>query len=137
MKLSILIGLLVVIQVVSPLLRAAPDVKRLKADREKLSAQIEKLNSSNLTCRIDTDCTSLEMGRKPCGGAWKFLIASTKNPNLGEVKKKLAAYAKLDESYNKAAELMSDCSMAAAPEVACIEKKCRAKETAAEDLKPQ
>lgn len=131
MQASIFIGLLVS----STLAFAAPDAKKLRADRDKIATEITKLNKT-LTCKADSDCVALEMGRKPCGGPWKYLVASKKNPRMTELKKKLADHAKADEAFNKAAELMSDCSLAAAPEIACIEKTCQAKSDSSE-LKPQ
>lgn len=137
MNASIFIGLVVAVVSFAQVSSGAPDVKKLKAERDKMATDIEAASASHLTCRADSDCLSLEIGRKPCGGAWKFVVTSKSNPKLGELKKKVAALSKADEAYNKAAELMSDCSMAMAPEVACVAKKCRAKENAAEDLKPQ
>ncbi|MEK7358153.1 MAG: hypothetical protein AAB250_17030 [Bdellovibrionota bacterium] len=117
---------------------AASDVKKLRGDRDKIAAEIKTLNTS-LACRSDADCVALEMGRKPCGGPWKHLVASKKNPKLGKLKEKLATYAKADDALNKAAELMSDCSMAMAPTPVCSAKVCTTPEDSlgSESLKPQ
>ena len=129
-------GLMVVVLIASGSAFALPsEAVKLKAAREKIQAKITKLNT-DLVCKKDDDCVALAMGKKPCGGAWKFIAASRRNKKFNVLEKALGDYAKTDEAYNKAADLMSDCSMTMAPTVTCKEKKCQVT-AVAEDLKPQ
>jgi hypothetical protein len=136
MRAAMLNGLMVVVLVASSsALALSNEALKLKAAREKIQTKITKLNQ-DLTCKKDDDCVALSMGKKPCGGAWKFIAASKRNKKFDLLEKTLGDYAKKDEAYNKAAELMSDCSMTMAPTVTCKEKKCQVT-AVAKDLKPQ
>ncbi len=93
------------------------------AKRTKLSGDIAKL-ALPLKCSNDHDCAFLEMGTKPCGGPWKYILYSKKNAKIPALKKKIAEYGKLDQSYNKVSGMMSDCSMTLPPEPKCVAKVC-------------
>ena len=92
-------------------------------ERARLNDEVLRL-SQPLTCKADTDCASLAMGSKPCGGPWKFVLYSKKNTKLSSLKKKLADYNKLDQKVNESQQLMSDCSVTLEPEPKCVNKMC-------------
>jgi hypothetical protein len=93
------------------------------AQRARLNDEVLRL-SQPLKCSADSDCASLPMGSKPCGGPWKYVLYSKKNAKVPALKKKLTDYNKLDQKINEATEVMSDCSVALEPVAKCVKSVC-------------
>jgi hypothetical protein len=98
-------------------------VDKTIAQRARLNDEVLRL-SQPLTCSSDSDCASLAMGSKPCGGPWKYVIYSKKNSKVPALKKKLGDYNKLDQHVNQSQNTMSDCSMLIEPNLACVKSIC-------------
>jgi len=93
------------------------------AQRARLNDEVLRL-SQPLTCKADSDCASLAMGSKPCGGPWKFVLYSKRNSKIPALKKKLDEYNKLDQKINESQQVMSDCSVAIEPILKCEKSMC-------------
>ena len=104
-------------------LKTPPSTEKLVGERERLNAEVMRL-SQPLKCKADTDCSSLPMGAKPCGGPWKYVLYSSKNSKVPALKKKLDEYNKLDQQINEKQQVMSDCSVSLEPEPKCVKNQC-------------
>lgn len=91
--------------------------------RSEMSDEITAL-AKPLTCKTDSDCATIEMGTKPCGGPWKYLLYSKKNPKASALKKKISDYNQLDTKINEAQQTMSDCMVMMKPEPKCVNSVC-------------
>lgn len=105
------------------LAHAAGDLAKLTSKREALNNDVMRLVQP-LKCSADTDCAALEMGVKPCGGPWKYVIYSKKNSKVATLKKKLADYNALDQKINEQQQTMSDCMVSVKPSPKCVNKMC-------------
>ena len=94
-----------------------------QSEREILEKEINAL-SSDLSCEIDTDCKTVGIGSRPCGGFNYFIIYSTKSVNANKMEGLSAKYYELDEQYNLDNKFGSICSMAMPKVAACILSKC-------------
>lgn len=108
--------------------RAPKDAKTLTVEemterREVLNEEVMELTRP-LTCKSNKDCATLEMGTKPCGGPWKYVLFSKKNKKVSALKKKITDYNKIDQKINEATQVMSDCMMMLPPEPKCLNKVC-------------
>ena len=104
-----------------------PNIEKLKKEREALKNEVDALAAKG-SCKSVKDCGTFEFGMKPCGGPWSFIAYAKNNPQISNLKSKLATYASVDKRYNEATELMSDCSMTEPPEIECVKRTCKLKE---------
>lgn len=111
----------------SPASTPKVNVDQLKKERETLKNEIDALSAKG-SCKTVKDCGTFEFGLKPCGGPWSFIAYAKNNPQMSNLKSKLATYAAVDKRYNEATELMSDCSMMDPPAVECVKRVCKMKE---------
>ena len=97
----------------------------LRAQRAGLTRQIEILNET-LTCTTASDCESIEIGEKPCGGPVSYLITSQLNPNTAQMRKLAEQVGKIDKAIALSNEsgLVSDCRYLDAPKLACEKERC-------------
>lgn len=94
---------------------------------QDLNRQIDDLNAGDLSCQRDSDCTTVEVGARACGGPERFLISSNLNPDMDQVLGLADEITKQTREYNRNHEVVSICSLAVAPEVACVQSQCQEK----------
>jgi hypothetical protein len=84
-----------------------------------LDEAVKVLVEADLTCSDVSDCTSIVMGHRACGGPVYFIVSSLLNANAKEIE--VLALANRDKSYeyNKENSVVSICSMAMPPRLAC------------------
>lgn len=91
----------------------------------KLKIEIEKLAASSI-CNEESECKYVALGSKPCGGPWSYLAYST-SLNEEFLLQKVAQLNTLENEYNIAYGIISDCSVPAPPtSVECVDGKCQA-----------
>jgi hypothetical protein len=111
-----------------PAWAASPPVAPVKIDksvntRARLNDDVLRL-SQPLKCKADGDCVSIALGVKPCGGPWKYILYSKKNPKVPLLKKKVAEYNQVDQKINESQQMMSDCSKTLEPIPKCANSMC-------------
>lgn len=91
----------------------------------KLADEFDKKNR-DLSCKKTSDCEALAMGHRTCGGPDYYLIISKKNKNAKRLRQLSSEHQRLREEYLKIYQkgMMGICSVAVAPEMACVNKKC-------------
>lgn len=102
---------------------AARDPAKLKLQRDKLRREITAL-SSDRACTRDSDCATVELGSKSCGGPKEYLLYSKPNTKETLLKRRAAEYTAIDKRVNEIEQLMSDCMFVSPPGVKCVAKTC-------------
>lgn len=83
-----------------------------------------KLSTANLSCTENADCTTVEVGRKACGGPRGYYVVS-KNNDLVRLQAMSVELMSLEEEYLIKKNYVSTCEAITAPATACISNSCR------------
>ena len=90
-----------------------------------LKAATAALSAQDLSCSFNSQCVSVGVGSKACGGPTGYVIASKRNYNYGSVVT-LANNSRVNEQrYNQRWEIMSDCRVMLAPNPRCVSRLCK------------
>jgi hypothetical protein len=111
---------------------SVPATSTVDAKKQEMANVISKLaddfdkNNRDLSCKKISDCEALAMGHRKCGGPDYYLVISKKNKKAPLLRQLSSQHQKLREEYLKIHQkgMMGICSVAVAPEIACINKKC-------------
>lgn len=99
----------------------------LKQKITTVEQAIGEMNSADLSCTSDTDCTAVALGERACGGPEKYIVVSTKNSNYQSI----LFWSYYDQQhakvFNKVAGLFSICSIQMPPAGVCMQNKCSEK----------
>jgi hypothetical protein len=90
-----------------------------------LYASAKSLAREDLRCHSSNDCQVLPLGAMACGGPQDFLIASTHNQNLEEIKFLAHRTEVREHQYNLDWQVVSVCVMRMPPVASCINRYCR------------
>lgn len=94
--------------------------------REQLDRQLAEIQSfiEEGNCSSDSQCKFIPYGSKACGGPQGYLIFSS-NVDEEKLKSMVEKYSQAEASFNKANNIMSDCSIPPEPqELACEDGEC-------------
>jgi hypothetical protein len=91
----------------------------------ELQQQARALAKTDGCDRLD-QCAAAPMGAKPCGGPWTYLVYCKATTDEAALLRTLDELKRAEEAYNRAAGLMSDCSVAPQPEVRLEGRTCTA-----------
>ena len=97
-----------------------------QADRRRLARMRAAIEQSvkDLTCTDSTDCATIELGAKPCGGPWEYLLYSRIGGDEAELQRAVEAYNQLNHELNVRWGWVSDCALAHQPLPGCVEQTC-------------
>jgi len=84
-----------------------------------------KSANANLACDGDSQCEVLEVGERHCGGPSGYLVVSTINPKLAEVKAKIAQYTRAEKEMNAANPPLTCTDVPKPPSTLCKAGKCQ------------
>ncbi len=85
--------------------------------------EIENLIAAG-SCDENSDCDSLPVGKKACGGPHAYVIFST-NIDVQKLQQLVNEYTSLELEYNQKFEIVSDCAIVNPPQtIGCIDSKC-------------
>ncbi len=76
------------------------------------------------SCGNLSDCASLPLGSKPCGGPWLYLVYSKPRVHEIELQAKAIQLALYEEEYNREYHRSSMCDYAIAPNLGCVNGEC-------------
>ena len=77
-------------------------------------------------CARAEQCAAAPMGSKPCGGPRTYLVYCKATTDEAALMGALDELKRVEEEYNRAAGLMSDCAMAMPPDVRLEGRTCTA-----------
>jgi hypothetical protein len=77
-------------------------------------------------CDRADQCEAAPMGAKPCGGPRTYLVYCKATTDEAALTRALDELKRAEEEYNRAAGLMSDCSMVVPPDVRLEGRTCTA-----------
>ena len=95
------------------------DEAQLKASR----TQIENF-VADTSCSETSQCRAIELGSKPCGGAWEYLIYSDATVDPADVEAMVSDHNQLESRLNLKHGFVSDCSLPEIPTLECREERC-------------
>jgi hypothetical protein len=95
------------------------DRAQLDTWREDILAMAE-----NPVCVDSTDCRTIGLGAKPCGGPWEYLIYSVSSVDTLALAEEVANYNDFNAVLNQRYGWLSDCSVPRVPTVGCRDGKC-------------
>lgn len=81
-------------------------------------------------CMADTQCRSLPVGAKACGGPAGYLAWSTQSGDAQRIAALAAQQADAERREIEASGLRSNCALVADPGVACVAGRCQVRPTA-------
>lgn len=76
------------------------------------------------SCTDSSECASLPLGSKPCGGPWRYLVYSKTRVHEIELQAKAIQLALYEEEYNREYRRMSTCELAPTADPACVNDEC-------------
>ncbi|MFG6431625.1 hypothetical protein [Roseateles sp. LYH14W] len=76
-------------------------------------------------CRTDTQCRSLAVGAKACGGPAGYLAWSTEGTDATRLAALAARQAQAQRRENEASGMRSNCALVTDPGAACVASRCR------------
>lgn len=85
--------------------------------------QIQSANS-NLSCDNDSQCHSLGVGAKSCGGPENYLAWSSKSSDGAQLKALVEQHAAARRADNNRSGIMSNCMITSTPEATCRAGAC-------------
>lgn len=85
----------------------------------------QTLASADLSCTKTTDCVVIALGSKACGGPNGFLVASTKNATIRQIRALAKQSEALEAGFNLRYGIVSNCMVAAQPSPSCVAKVCQ------------
>ncbi len=95
-------------------------------DRATLEAMYQEIRdlTQDRTCQDTPECAALPLGSKPCGGPWTYLVYSKSTVNEVELQARVLHLGVYEAQYNEEYHVVSDCSLATAPNPACVNSVC-------------
>ena len=79
----------------------------------------------DLSCTSQTDCDTMAIGAKPCGGARGYLVYSKVTVDVNKLQDIVADVSKYEAGYNAQEGIFSDCTPArTVTELSCVDQKC-------------
>ena len=99
--------------------RIAPAPARAGGDGAATLARIERL-IGNAACRADSDCATLAIGAKPCGGPERYLVWSRAATDGRELAELASAFSQARRTAHERSGMLSDCAMVPEPAVRCV-----------------
>lgn len=85
-------------------------------------------------CTRPSQCHAIEMGSRPCGGPSEFLVYCSLSTDVKKLKTRVKAATDAEKALNATQDLMSICSVLAAPKVKLEKGVCVAEEAKPTDL---
>lgn len=82
------------------------------------------LSNSYLYCKTAKACDAIPLGSKGCGGPSDYVVVSSNNRNLPEVRYLARRTKEREEEYNRTYQGQSDCEYIEKPETDCVDHVC-------------
>lgn len=98
----------------------------LDADNAYLEARYAEIEAliSNKSAGRESQCQTMALGVKPCGGAWEYIVFSTKQTDTEELENMVCGYNAYQEAMNEEYGLFSDCAVVGPPNVVLVDGEC-------------
>jgi uncharacterized low-complexity protein len=106
----------------------------LVAEPQDLVAQVAQLEREmqrtigQASCSSDSDCNAVPVGHKPCGGPARYLVFASQATDVARLQALAARHRDASRALNVARQARSDCAIVPAPEVACVDRRCVARD---------
>ena len=91
--------------------------------RNELQKELKELVSDR-SCENSSQCKSVGIGNKSCGGYARYALYSTKNTDEKKLLEKAEIFFNLDRAFHREIKYISNCGFATAGVGACISGKC-------------
>ena len=78
----------------------------------------------DLSCQDSSDCASIGVGSKPCGGPWRYVVYSKATVDEKELMDSVADLNEYEKGYNIQEGISSDCETAPEARPGCVSGKC-------------
>lgn len=95
-------------------------------ESQRLSRELRTLIGP-AACTADSQCRSLPVGAKACGGPAGYWAWSTQGGDAERIAALAARQAEAQKKENEASGLRSNCAMAVDPGAACVAGRCQAR----------
>ena len=100
-----------------------PTFEEEQVELNNLKSEIEDLANTSV-CNETSECKSIGLGSKPCGGPWSYLIYST-SIDTEQLAQMVANYNQLEAEFNTRWGMVSDCAIVNPPlSVNCENNTC-------------
>ncbi len=96
--------------------RATDELARLRAELARLTADV--------SCRSDSECASVALGSKSCGGPEEYRVYSRPRVDETELRRLAEEYTTLDRQLDERDGIVSDCAFVVEPVTACRDGRC-------------
>lgn len=99
-------------------------ISQLATEIKQLEIQLKKA-VADPACTQNSECKSIPVGAKACGGPLYYLIYSTNNTDHEKLTMLADAIKSKQRKHNMLTEATSDCAFLMPPALACIDEQCQ------------
>ena len=124
MRVIHLLGLMAVSAAIGCVAASAPEPVSEKERLEELSREIS-LEIGTPAAQSVSECRTIGMGAKPCGGPWHYFVYSTRVADEDRLMALVESYNEVKAEPNRKAGKMSDSVSVTAPRVTLEDGVCR------------
>lgn len=105
----------------------APEASNITPEKslQDIRTLIDTLNQEDLTCSQDSDCESMPIGWRACGGPSEYIAASVIAPQHAQLASLAEFYRQKVNAQLIAQSAVGTCDFLMPPEVHCVSNKCR------------
>jgi hypothetical protein len=103
-----------------------PGTPTVVYDKPTLDAKYKAVTdlAAARACSATSQCASIAIGAKPCGGPWRYLVYSRVNVNETELRTRVDDLFAFEREYNMRNGVASDCSLAQPANPGCVDGIC-------------
>lgn len=102
---------------------SALELQRSFADEADLLQRIQ-LEISNDRCTRDSDCTTIPIGEKACGGPERWLACTQESAKKRTLRPLLEQLISLQKTRNARSDMLSNCQVSEDPGAVCRANRC-------------
>lgn len=95
-----------------------------RATIESTMKAVEILSKADRRCEQESDCVSIPLGSRACGGPEKYIVASKLNANFDFIQNLALRSETLESAFNSRYGTISICSMAMQKDPQCVANNC-------------
>jgi hypothetical protein len=124
MRVIHLLGLIAASAAIACAAASAPEPVSDEARLEELSREIS-LEIGTPAAQNVSECRTIGVGAKPCGGPWHYLVYSTRIADEDRLVALVESYNETEAELNRKEGRMSDCAFVTPPQVTLEDGVCR------------
>lgn len=99
-----------------------------KTSADEISSRyslIEQIAARDLSCNTDTDCATVALGNRACGGPKDYVVVSQNNADIEQIDALAIELEQKEREFNAESGQVGMCDYRMPPTVACVSNICQ------------